>query len=186
MPGVIADVVSEECESLSADVGGYLVFRRPLPAMFNTVWNESAALQQYWQRCPETFWTGDLAMYDDEGYFTILGRAEESFKLEGQRIDLAEIELLLLLHPLVDEAVAFSFYLNETLTLVVVLLLKPSEQSTSHLEAVFREFLQKELGPLPALRLLFLETLPRTKSGSVDRRALRAQVEQQLMQATPE
>ncbi len=186
MPGVIADVVSEECESLSADVGGYLVFRRPLLAMLSSVWNEPEAVQQYWQRCPETFWTGDLAMYDDEGYFTILGRADESFKLAGQRIDLAEIELLLLLHPLVEEAVAFSFYLNETLTLVVVLLLKPSEQSTPHLEQVFREFLQKELGSLPALRLLFVETLPRTKSGSVDRRALRMQVERQLMQETAE
>ncbi len=182
MPGVVADIVDEECETLGTGVGGYLVLRRSIPAMFSEVWQDQEATAEYWHRCDGVFWTGDLAMYDDDGYFAILGRADDSVKLAGQRIDPAEIELLLLLHPLVEEAVALGFYRDDIPGLAVVLSLKTSseEHSPQRLQTLFEEFLHKELGTLPSLHLVFMDTLPRTKSGSVDRRALRQQLQEHL------
>ena len=78
LPGVVADVVSlDDGSTVSPLEGGLLILRRPIPYMLHTVWGDDEAYRAYWERYPGTFTCGDMAFYDEEGYFGVLGHVED-------------------------------------------------------------------------------------------------------------
>jgi acetyl-CoA synthetase len=87
LPGVVADVVSlDEGTTVSPNSAGLLILRRPLPYMMRTIWNDDASYRAYWEKYPNCFTCGDLAFYDEEGYFAVLGHVEDFDKVTfGQR-----------------------------------------------------------------------------------------------------
>lgn len=175
MPGVIADIVDEEGQSLQPGIGGYLVFRRPFPGIFSKVFHDTHTSRQlYWRNTPEVFWTGDLAVCDEEGYFTVFGRTDESIHIEGNRIHLAEIELLLYEHPSVKDVVALPVSQNheEPQLIIVVEPTMQSSQNLENLKQILLERLEQNYGLSLSIELHFIPEIPKTKSGTPDRAAL--------------
>ena len=102
-PGVEADIVNEDGESVPVG-GGYLVLRRPWPAMARTIWGDPERFQkQYWSRFPGLYLTGDGAKRDEDGDFWLLGRVDDVLNVAGHRIGTMEVESGLVSHPAVAE-----------------------------------------------------------------------------------
>ncbi|MCC6650955.1 MAG: acetate--CoA ligase, partial [Candidatus Eisenbacteria bacterium] len=104
MPGVVADVVDAHGKSLPDGHGGLLVLRRPLPYMLRTVWNDHARYEKYWEQVPGCYSAGDIAVRDRDGYFAVLGRADDVLNVAGHRIGTADVEGSLLRHHAVAES----------------------------------------------------------------------------------
>src|SRR5205823_4348448 len=104
-PGVEPDVVDEQGNSVPLGSGGYLVLRRPWPAMARTLWGDDERYRStYWSRFEGIYFTGDGAKRDEEGYFWLLGRVDDVLNVAGHRIGTMEVESALVSHPSVAEA----------------------------------------------------------------------------------
>ena len=107
MPGVVADIVDREGNSLPVNQGGYLVLRRPWPSMLRTIYGDPEQYKkQYWSEIPGVYFTGDGARRDEDGYFWIMGRIDDVINVSGHRIGTMEVESALVSHPKVAEAAA--------------------------------------------------------------------------------
>ncbi len=172
LPGVEARVVDGEGRVLPPGAKGHLVLLRTGPAhMVDLLGGESP-----WKG--ELFWTGDLATWDEEGYFRILGRSEEVIKAGEARLGTAEVEAAALTHPQVAEAAAIGIPGEEGEEIVVFVV--PRKEVPEELKALLAEKLKahllRHLGPVPPPRILFAERLPRTRSGKILRRLLKAEL----------
>src|SRR4051812_4868089 len=106
-PGVIADVVTRQGESVPPGSGGYLVLRRPWPSMARTIFGDpDRYVQQYWSEIPGVYFAGDGARKDEDGYFWIMGRVDDVINVSGHRLSTMEVESALVAHPAVAEAAA--------------------------------------------------------------------------------
>src|SRR5947209_3335910 len=104
-PGIEADIVDEHGKSVPLGAGGYLVLRRPWPAMLRTLYGDDERYrQQYWSKYPGVYFTGDGAKRDKDGYFWLLGRVDDVMNVAGHRISTMEVESALVDHPSVAEA----------------------------------------------------------------------------------
>src|SRR5690242_11817260 len=104
-PAVKADVLDEQGRSVPLGSGGYLVLQRPWPAMARTIWGDPERYEkQYWSRFPGSYFAGDGAKRDDEGYYWLLGRVDDVLNVAGHRIGTMEVESALVDHPKVAEA----------------------------------------------------------------------------------
>jgi len=125
------------------------------------------------------YWTGDLAEMDEEGYFRILGRTEEVIKVGEARIGPAEVEAVLLTHPQVAEAAAVGVP-GETGEEIAVFVVPQAREFPEELKPLLAEKLKahilRHLGPVPPPRVFFRERLPRTRSGKILRRLLKAEL----------
>src|SRR5216684_1897330 len=92
LPGVIAEVVDPRGNKLPPNKGGLLVLRRPFPHMFRTVYNDPAHYAEDWGKIPNAYTTGDVAICDEDGYFTVVGRADDVLNVAGHRIGTADVE----------------------------------------------------------------------------------------------
>ncbi|ADH63474.1 transcriptional regulator, IclR family [Allomeiothermus silvanus DSM 9946] len=105
LPGVEAAIVSPEGQEVPAGQGGLLVLKRPFPHMMRTVWGNPERYAQYWREIPgEVYAAGDVASCDEDGYFSVLGRADDVLNVAGHRIGTADVESALVSHPAVAEA----------------------------------------------------------------------------------
>lgn len=104
LPGVVAEVVDRQGNPLPTNQGGLLVLRRPFPHLFRTVWGDPARYARDWSLIPNAYTTGDTAFCDEDGYFTVAGRADDVLNVAGHRIGTAEVESALISHPAVAEA----------------------------------------------------------------------------------
>src|SRR5205823_850887 len=105
LPGVAADVVTREGVSVPPGGGGYLVIKRPWPAMLRTIYGDPARYeQQYWSQLPGVYFTGDGARKDKDGNFWIMGRIDDVLNVSGHRLSTMEVESALVAHPKVAEA----------------------------------------------------------------------------------
>ncbi|MBC7798879.1 MAG: AMP-binding protein, partial [Pyrinomonadaceae bacterium] len=104
LAGVEADVVDTEGNSVAPNVGGRLVLRRPFPSMMRTVWRDAARYERMWTQVPNCYVSGDVAIKDANGYFTILGRADDVLNVAGHRIGTADVESALVSHKSVAES----------------------------------------------------------------------------------
>ncbi len=106
LPGVDADVVDDNGNPVQpGQRGGYLVIKRPWPGMLLTIWKDpDRYVKTYWSKFPGMFYAGDYAVKDEDGYFWILGRADEVIKVAGHRLGTYELESALIQHPAVAEA----------------------------------------------------------------------------------
>jgi acetyl-CoA synthetase len=176
VPGCEADVVDEEGKPTACGVGGRLVLKRPFPSMLRTVWGDAARYERDWQQIPGCYVTGDVAVKDADGYITVLGRADDVLNVAGHRIGTAEIESALVSHPAVAEAAAIG--IPDALkgeTIKVFVQTRSDYVPSDALSAALIEHVRRELGPIATPSALeFVAALPKTRSGKILRRFLKA------------
>ncbi len=177
LPGVIADVVDQEGKPVTEpNKGGLLVLQRPFPHMFRTVYGDPERYASDWERLPGYYFTGDVALKDEDGYFMVVGRADDVLNVAGHRIGTAEVESALVSHAAVAEAAVIGKpdeIRGESIKAFVSLRVgySPSDEMVGTL----RDHVRHELGPIavPA-EIDFAAALPKTRSGKIMRRLLKA------------
>jgi acetyl-CoA synthetase len=171
-----ADVVAADGTSLRGEVGE-LVIRAPQPGMTRGFWNDPERyLETYWQRFPGTWVHGDWAIVDDNGYWYIRGRSDDTLKIAGKRVGPAEVEAAATAHPSVVEAAAIGVpHAVKGETIVVVCTLRPGETDDLDLRAAIAARVVKDLGKtLRPEAVVVVPALPKTRSGKIMRRVVRA------------
>ncbi len=178
-PGIIADVVNDNGEPCAPNEDGYLVIKHPWPAMARTIYGDpDRYVQQYWSKFSAQKWylTGDSARKDEDGYFWIIGRMDDVIKVAGYRLGTAEIESALVSHPAVAEAAVIGVP-DEVKGNVIYayIILRAGYEASPDLEDELKKHVRHELGPIavPA-KIEVVDKLPKTRSGKIMRRVLRA------------
>ena len=176
LEGSAADVVDEQGKSVPPGVGGRLVLKRPYPCMLRTVWGDAARYERDWQQIPGCYVTGDVALRDKDGYITVLGRFDDVLNVAGHRIGTAEVESALVSHPAVAEAAAIGVpdpLKGEVIKCFVQT--RAGHTPSDALAATLIEHVRRELGPIATPSALeFVAALPKTRSGKILRRFLKA------------
>jgi acetyl-CoA synthetase len=177
MPGVDAGVVDENGDSVPLGTKGFLVIRRPWPGMLLTLWGDDEKYKMtYWSRFPGCYHTGDYAMIDKDGYLWLLGRADDVLKIAGHRLGTMELESAFVSHGSIAEAAVTSKpdqIKGESIIAFVV----PKEGVTKspQLRNELVEHIKKTVGAIAVPEeLYFVEKLPKTRSGKIMRRLLKA------------
>jgi len=177
LPGIDADIVDEEGKPVPVGVEGTFVCRRPFPGLTPTLWRDHERyVQDYWNRVPGVYYSGDAAMKDEDGYVWFLGRTDEVIKISAHRIGTIEIESALLQHPAVAEAAVVGRpdpLRGEVASAFVVL--KGERAPDDGLKQTLRELVRKTLGPVVVVGdIFFTSKLPKTRSGKIMRRLIKA------------
>ncbi|WP_412027420.1 acetate--CoA ligase [Deinococcus yunweiensis] len=179
LAGVDADVVDEAGNPLPDGQQGFLVIRRPLPAMMRGIHGNPEKYAQVWNENPAGYLSGDLAMRDEHGYISILGRADDVLSVAGHRIGSADVEDALVSHPAVAEAAVIGIpddLKGESIIAHVILRRGFEDQVGQGLRASISEHVRRELGPIATPgEIRVVTALPKTRSGKIMRRVLRAQ-----------
>ncbi|MGH9870915.1 MAG: acetate--CoA ligase [Pyrinomonadaceae bacterium] len=175
-PGIEADVMTRDGKPVSANEGGYLVIKRPWPAMLRTIWGDDQRYrEQYWSQIENIYFAGDGARRDKDGYFWIMGRIDDVINVSGHRLGTAEVESALVSHEAVAEAavVARPDELKGS-AIVAFVTLEGSHVASPELNAELRAHVVKEIGALARPdEIRFSDMLPKTRSGKIMRRLLR-------------
>ena len=183
-PGVEADVVDAAGRSVPLGGGGYLVLKRPWPAMLRGIYGDPERYRQtYWDRFPGMYFTGDGAKRDAEGYFWLLGRVDDVMNVAGHRISTTEVESALVDHHSVAEAavVGKSDPISGQ-SIFAYVILKAGQEPSDALSLQLREHVAHVIGPIARPRhLLFTPDLPKTRSGKIMRRLLRDLAEGRML-----
>ncbi|NUL82932.1 MAG: AMP-binding protein [Armatimonadetes bacterium] len=175
-PGVDVAVLNERGERLKGEVG-LLAVRNINPGMTRGFWRDPERyVETYWSQWPDLWYHGDLCLEDADGYWYILGRADDTLKIAGKRVGPAEIESALVEHPMVSEAGVIG--VPDELkgqAAVAFAVLKPGAEPTPELERELIELAGQRLGkPMAPKAVKFVSDLPKTRNAKVMRRALRA------------
>jgi acetyl-CoA synthetase len=175
--GMAMDVVDEEGNSVRGEVGE-LVCRKPFPGMTRGFWHDPERyLETYWSRFPGVWVHGDWASVDEDGYWFLHGRSDDTLNIAGKRIGPAELESAAIAHPAVTEAAAVGIP-HEVKGEVawVFCVLAPGNEATDELAREVSGLVAADLGkPFTPDRVLFVPALPKTRSAKIVRRAVRAQ-----------
>jgi acetyl-CoA synthetase len=180
LPGVAADVVDESGKPIPAETRGLLVINKPWPGMLLSIHNNPRRYREaYWSRFPGMFYTGDYAVKDRDGYFWVLGRADEVLKIAGHRIGTAELEDAAISHPAVAEAAVVSRadpVKGEAIVIFVRLM--DNTRPTQKLKQDIIKHMRQVVGPIATPdQVFFTGKLPKTRSGKIMRRVLKAVAE---------
>jgi acetyl-CoA synthetase len=175
-PGVDAAVFDEQGNEVGSGGGGYLVLRRPWPAMLRGIYKDhDRYVETYWSKYGDAYFAGDGARIDEDGDFWLLGRVDDVMNVSGHRISTIEVESALVDHKQVAEAAVCAREDARTGQAIVAFVsLKGGEDgSVEKLEAL-RDHVAKKIGPIakPA-NIVFTPELPKTRSGKIMRRLLR-------------
>jgi acetyl-CoA synthetase len=175
-PGVEAAVFDEQGNEVGPGSGGYLVLKRPWPAMLRGIYKDEERYREtYWSKYGEVYFAGDGARIDEDGDFWLLGRVDDVMNVSGHRISTIEIESALVDHSEVAEAAVCGRKDERTGQAIVayVSLKGGKEGSVEKLEEL-RNHVAKKIGPIakPA-NIVFTPELPKTRSGKIMRRLLR-------------
>ncbi len=175
--GIEAEVVNDEGEPVLVGEEGYLVIKKPWPGMLRTVYKDPERYKkQYWEKFNGWYQTGDSARKDKDGYIWVIGRMDDVIKVSGYRLGTAEVESALVSHPAVSEAAAIGLphQLKGNAIYAFVILRQGYEQSDKLAEEL-RNHVAHEMGPIAKPeQITFVEALPKTRSGKIMRRLLRA------------
>ena len=176
--GMDVDVVDDEGRPVRGRVG-YLVARKPAPSMTRGLWRDPERyIKTYWSRFPGMWFHGDLALIDEDGFWYILGRADDVIKVAGKRIGPAEIEAAINEHPAVAESACIGVpheVKGEVIACFVVL--RPGHEPSPELAEELRRRVAERIGkPFAPEHVVFVSDLPRTRSGKIMRRVIRAVV----------
>jgi acetyl-CoA synthetase len=174
--GMAMDVVDAEGRSLRGEVGE-LVCRKPFPGMTRGFWRDPERyLETYWRRFPGMWVHGDWASVDEDGYWFLHGRSDDTLNIAGKRIGPAEIESAVVEHPGVSEAAAIGVP-HEVKGEVawVFCILAPGFDAAPELAAEVADAAARQLGrAFKPDRVVFVSALPKTRSAKIMRRAVRA------------
>src|SRR5579863_1457975 len=176
LPGVAADVVTREGQSVGANQGGLLVIKRPWPGMLRTIFRDPERYrQQYFSQIDGMYFTGDGARRDDDGYFWIMGRVDDVINVSGHRLGTMEIESALVSHPAVAEAAVVGRPDEmKGQAVFAFVTLEGGRTGSAELRDELRQHVVKEIGALARPDdLRFSDALPKTRSGKIMRRLLR-------------
>ncbi len=176
-PTIEAVVVNNVGQPVELGKGGFLVVRHPWPAQMRTVFNDPARYETYWNTIPDVYFAGDAATVDKDRYFRVQGRVDDVIKVSGHRLGSMEIESSLVSHPSVAEAAAIGKpdeVKGERVKVFIILKhgIEPSDALAKDLKTHVRTV----VGPLATPdELEFVKSLPKTRSGKIMRRVVRAQ-----------
>lgn len=177
LPGIEADVLNDEGKPAKCGEKGYIVIHRPWPGMLQTLYHDEERYKQvYWAKFPGFYYAGDYCVKDDEGYFWLLGRADEVLKVSGHRLGTIEIEDALVSHSAVAEA-AVAGKVDEIKgeKIVAFVIIKSGLTPSPALSRELREHVRKTIGPLATPdEIHFVRSLPKTRSGKIMRRVVKA------------
>ncbi len=177
MPGIDASVVDEAGKDVVPNTKGYLVIKKPWPGMMMTLWNDDEKYKQvYWSRFPGIYYPGDYAMMDEDGYFWLLGRADDVLKVAGHRLGTMELESAFVAHKAVAEAaVGGKPHDVKGESIIAFLVLREGYSANEHLKKEIIEHIRNVVGPIATPEeIYFVNKLPKTRSGKIMRRLLRS------------
>ncbi len=179
MPGVLAEIVDKDGNVVPDGQGGFLVIRRPWPGMLRTIYGDPQRyVEQYWSQIPGSYFTGDGAHRDKDGYFWIMGRVDDVINVSGHRLSTMEVESALVSHPAVAEAAVVGRP-DEVKGQGIVAFVSLNHEHREAgmlpgLKEELRKWVSKEIGSLARPdEIRFTEILPKTRSGKIMRRLLR-------------
>jgi acetyl-CoA synthetase len=179
-PGVEADVYDENGHPVEVGDEGYLVLKRPWPAMLRTIYKDpDRYVQQYWSKFPGVYFTGDSARKDKDGYFWIIGRVDDVIKVSGYRLGTAEIESALVSHPSVAEAAVIGLPHDiKGNAIHAYVILRAGHEPSEALGEELKAHVGHEMGPIAKPeKISFVPQLPKTRSGKIMRRVLKARAQ---------
>jgi acetyl-CoA synthetase len=175
-PGVDAAVFNDQGEEVGPGGGGYLVLRRPWPAMLRGIHKDDERYREtYWSKYPDVYFAGDGARIDEDGDFWLLGRVDDVMNVSAHRISTIEVESALVDHPRVAEAAVCGRNDPQTgQAIVAFVTLKGGEEGSLEMMEELRKHVADKIGPIakPA-NIVFTPDLPKTRSGKIMRRLLR-------------
>jgi acetyl-CoA synthetase len=175
-PGVDAAIFDESGREVPIGGGGYLVLRRPWPAMLRGIWGDHERyVETYWSRFPGVYFAGDGARTDRDGDFWLLGRVDDVMNVSGHRISTIEVESALVDHQRVAEAAVCGRSDAATgQAIVAYVTLKGGDEGSVEMLEELRNHVAVKIGAIakPA-NIVFTPELPKTRSGKIMRRLLR-------------
>ena len=180
-PGIIADVVDLEGNSVPDNEGGYLAIRHPWPGMMRTVYGDPDRFRRtYWEHIPPTngkytYFAGDGARKDEDGYFWVMGRVDDVLNVSGHRLGTMEVESALVSHPAVAEAAVVGKPDDlKGEEVVAFVTLEGTYQPSEELSKELKKHVVNEIGAIARPgEIRFTDALPKTRSGKIMRRLLR-------------
>jgi len=177
--GIDAEVVDDNGKEQRPLERGYLLIKNPWPGMPLTIHKDPDRYKEvYWTKFPGSFYPGDYAVRDDDGYFWILGRADEVIKVAGHRLGTFELESALIQHPAVAESavVAVPDELKGEVPVAFVIL-RAGQQPNGELNRELHDWVREKVGPIASLKqIFFVSKLPKTRSAKIMRRVVQAVV----------
>jgi acetyl-CoA synthetase len=174
-PGIAADVVNDDGESVPLGGGGFLVLTQPWPGMARTIYGDDQRyVDTYWSRFEGKYFAGDGCKRDADGYFWLLGRVDDIMLVSGHNISTTEVESALVSHPAVAEAAVVGR--KDELTgqaIAAFVTLRGSVTGDETLIKDLRDHVSNTLGPIGKPKsIVFTNDLPKTRSGKIMRRLL--------------
>ncbi|MBX3070304.1 MAG: acetate--CoA ligase [Thermomicrobiales bacterium] len=176
IPGVEADVVDSDGNSRPLGSGGYLVLKKPWPAMLRGIYGDPERYKAtYWSRFPGLYFPGDGCKRDEAGYYWLLGRVDDVMNVSGHRLSTTEIESALVAHPAVAEAAVVGQPDEVTgEAIFAFVIVKKEIEPTDELGQELRKHVARVIGPIARPKsVMFTPDLPKTRSGKIMRRLLK-------------
>lgn len=179
--GIEVDVVTDTGEKTPVGEEGNLVIKTPWPGMARTVYEEPERFKElYWKKYEQQGWyhPGDAARIDEDGYYWIIGRTDDVIKVSGYRLGSAEIESALMTHPAIAESAAIGLpHALKGYAIHCYVVLRKGYEPSPGLEKELREHVGEMMGAIARPEeVAFIDVLPKTRSGKIMRRVLKAQV----------
>ena len=178
IPGTDLAVVDESGAEVPSNTKGYLVIRKPWPGMLLTLWGDDDKYKTvYWSKYENSYYSGDYAIKDEDGYFWILGRADDVLKVAGHRIGTAELESSIMSHSDVAEAAVCGIpdEIKGEVIIAFVVLKQGIEKNEESLRKEIIKVVRNGVGPIATPeQIYFVLKLPKTRSGKIMRRLLKS------------
>ena len=183
LPGIFAAIVDESGKESERGEGGFLVIKKPWPSQLRTIWGDPDRFRKTYYPSDiaggKFYVAGDSAQCDNDGYFWIMGRIDDVLNVSGHRLGTMEIESALVANPKVAEAAVVGRpdeLTGESIAAFVVLKgARPEGDAAANLTKELRDWVAKEIGPIARPQeIRFGDNLPKTRSGKIMRRLLRA------------
>ena len=179
-PGIFADIYNDEGKPIEGSGGGYLVLKKPWPAMLRGLYKDPERYQEtYWSRFNDAYFAGDGAKRDEDGYYWIIGRVDDVMNVSGHRISTWEVESALVSHEAVAEAAVIGRKDEDKgQAIFAYVTLEGDREGSDELKQELRNHVRQAIGPIASPDdLVFTNALPKTRSGKIMRRILRAVAE---------
>jgi acetyl-CoA synthetase len=174
--GIVPDIVTKEGNPVPDGKGGLLVFRTPWPSMARTIYGDPERYEEaYWSEISGSYFTGDGARRDADGYFWLMGRVDDVLNVSGHRLGTMEVESALVAHSKVAEAAVVGRPDElKGQAICAFVTLEEGHIASEELRQEIRQWVAKEIGALARPDdVRFTEALPKTRSGKIMRRLLR-------------
>ncbi len=174
--GIVPEVVTKQGDPVPAGHGGLLVIRKPWPSIARTIYGDHERYKEtYWSEIPGSYFTGDGARKDADGYFWLMGRVDDVINVSGHRLGTMEVESALVAHAKVAEAAVVGRPDEmKGQAIAAFVTLEGGHEASEELRQELRQWVAKEIGALARPDdIRFTEALPKTRSGKIMRRLLR-------------